>query len=113
MADVTVAPQQIARAGLAPTYQSIDATDTYLINNAGKMFVQVKNTGATESVVSVVTPGTVDGLAIAERTFTVPITTGDRMAGPFPPSVYNAAGEHLIRLTQDQATGVTLGAFIL
>lgn len=113
MADVTVAPQQIARAGIAPTYQAIDATDTYLMNNAGRMFVQLKNTGGSPSVVSIVTPGTVDGLAIAERTFTVPATTGDRMAGSWPPSVYNAAGEHLIRLTQDQATGVTLGAFIL
>lgn len=113
MADVTIAPQAIVRAGLAPVYTAIDATDTYLINNAGRMFLHVKNTNAAIATITVETPGTVDGLAIAERTFTVPATTGDRMAGPWPPSTYNAANVHNIRVTCDLATGVTLGGFYI
>ena len=57
--------------------------------NDGRTFIEVEN-GATQVVVTVLIPITVDGQAVADPTFTVPLNE-DHLFGPFPPSVYNNA----------------------
>lgn len=112
MADVVLTQKQVLRTGLTPAYQGIDATDTYYLENQGKVFLHFLNTGGSPAVVTFDTEGQVDGLDLENPTVSVPATTGDRMIGPFPASweVKVGAQSGRIKFTQDQATGVTVMA---
>ena len=55
--------------------------------NDGRMFIEVEN-GATQTIATVVTQVLVDGQAVADPTYTVPLND-DYLFGPFPPTVYN------------------------
>lgn len=111
MADVRLTVQEINRAaGLTPTYKTdMSASDTYFVANDGRTFLHCTNSGGSDSVITVVTPGTVDGQAVADKTFTVAQTSGNKMIGPFPPNLYNAAGEFSFTLTN--ATDVDCAVF--
>ena len=67
------------------------SSNTYLIPNNGRVVLVVQSTaGAT---ITVATPGTVDGNAIADLTFAA-AATKQYVIGPFPPDVYNnSAGQ--------------------
>lgn len=102
MAEVRLTPQDLTRAGsgLAPTLKSdMSASDTYLVANDGRTVLYFENTGESSSVVTIVTPTTVDGNAVADKTVTVPATTGKRFVGPFPPHLYNVGNELTFTLT--------------
>jgi len=111
MADVQFEPEQVTLAGLAATYNSIDATDVYFANNSrGKVFLLFKNTGGSPSVVTFDITQTVAGLTVTDPTVSVPATTGERLIGPFP-GVWEEAGgvqKGRVKFSQDQATGVTV-----
>jgi hypothetical protein len=82
---------QITRAGVAPAAQVTgDATnDHYLAWNDGGVVLEVGNVDAGAShAATVITPGSVDSLAVADLTITVP-ASATRYAGPFPPAIYN------------------------
>lgn len=66
---------------------SVAADDHSFVNN-GRTILQVRNTVGTSRVVTIETPGTVDGLAVAERTVTVGAGK-TAYIGPFPRSIYN------------------------
>ena len=88
MADVSVDIQQVIRAGLTPSYQGgIDAADTFHVQNNGAVLLHVKN-GGTASTLTIKTQGTVDGLAVADRTVAVPEDT-ELFIGPFAVEIYN------------------------
>lgn len=87
MARTVATVQEISRAGTTPTYNAAHDDGNYFAND-GRTMIQVLNVGA-EMTVTIQTPGLVDGLAIGERTVVVPLTTGNKMIGPFPPDVYN------------------------
>ena len=92
MADVTLVPQRINDVGVTPTRTgSLSTSNTYIVRNTGRMWLHFKKSGAGACVVTIQTPKTVGGLAVAERTLTVPATTGDKTIGPFPPGTYNDA----------------------
>ncbi|HEY0882253.1 MAG TPA: hypothetical protein VGD87_12010, partial [Archangium sp.] len=56
--------------------------------NYGQEVVVIKNGGGSSITLTVTTPATVDGLAVADRTAV--IAAGEtRMVGPFPPGWYN------------------------
>lgn len=111
MADVTISLQKIVPTGLTPAFTgSLLTTNTYKVRNNGNVVVQVKKSGAGDCTVTINTPGTVGGLAIAEQTVTVVATTGDKMIGPFPPSVYNDSSGDL-NITFSEITGLTMAAF--
>ncbi|SFK92661.1 hypothetical protein SAMN05216275_14167 [Streptosporangium canum] len=75
--------QVLTPTGIAPTYAAVGGSgDSFTPGD--HVFLHVKNAGGSPSTVTVTTPGTVDGLAIADLTVTVPATTGDRMIGPLP-----------------------------
>lgn len=114
MTDVTLNAQQVVRTGLAPVYTAagssplLNTSDTFKFVNTGKEFLHVKKSGAGACTVTIKTPGTVDGLAVSERTVNVPATTGDVMIGPFPPNIYNAPGTNLMEgVTFSEVTGLT------
>ena len=108
MADVIRTPEKISRNGIDLTdISGLLTADTQVIRNNGKVFLHFKNTGAGACIVTFITQGTVDAQAIADRTVTVPATTGDIHVGPFPPDIYNDASRDL-RLTLSEVTGLTM-----
>jgi hypothetical protein len=59
--------------------------------------------------VTIVTPESVDGLAVAERTVSIPALTGDVMVGPFPPAHYNLPGMSTFAgFTVSEVTGLSV-----
>lgn len=113
MATNALATQQLTDLGAAPAYTAAGATpllntgDAYTFNNDGRTLLYFKKTGAGACTVTVVTPNTVRGKAIADTTFVVPATTGDVMAGPFPPDLYNDANSN-VSFSVSDATGLSV-----
>jgi hypothetical protein len=108
MAIVTVVVQKLSTNGLDLTDNgSLSISDTYQVPNNGKVFVHFKKTGAGACTVTIVTPGTLDGNAVADKTFSVPATTGDIHVGPFEPGIYNASGQPYFEFTLSEVTGLT------
>lgn len=111
MADVTVTVQQLNRTALNPTDNgSLSVSDVYQVPNDGKVILHFKKTSGTDCVVTVRTPGTIDGNAVAELTFTVPATTGDIMVAGLDPRIYNQFGLHYFEFTLDNIAGLTYAA---
>ncbi len=108
MADRTLTPQVMTDTGVAPTYTgSLLTADTHIVRNNGRMFLHFLKTGAGACTVTVQTPATMGGKAVAETTFSVPATTGDVMAGPFPDRLYND-GSNDMRFTLSEITGLSV-----
>ncbi len=91
--EVRLSVEQSLKSGLAATYTSsgLLAANTYKVRNDGKVFLHFKKTGAGDCTVTITTPGTSQGLAIADQTVTVAATTGDKFVGPLPASLFNDA----------------------
>jgi|WetSurMetagenome_2_1015567.scaffolds.fasta_scaffold332108_2 hypothetical protein len=120
MATVTLTVQDSTRAGATLTYTSngaspaLNTSDTFTFVNTGREAIVFQKTGANPCTVTIDTPGTVDGLAVGQRTATVAAGTGDAIAtttvvmvGPFPPSTYNTPGTpNLSGFTVSEATGL-------
>lgn len=108
MPDVRKNLENIVRIGLAAAYDAtMNITDTFLVRNTGRMLLHFKKSGAGACIVTIQTPGNVDGLAIAERTVTIPATTGDKFIGPFPPNIYNDVNGD-VKFTLSEVTGLTV-----
>lgn len=108
MANIALTVEQCLAAGLTQTYTAgLTTTDTYQFANDGRTFLQFVKTAAVACTVTIVTSGTFQGLAIADVTVTVPATTGNVMAGPFPPMAFNdTAG--LVNLTLSNVAGLSV-----
>ncbi len=90
MARTVLTVQDVVRTGLAPSYAAGDSANGHSFDNEGhNVFLQVKNADASPINVTIITPGTVDGHAIADLVVSIPATTGDKMIGPFPAAVYD------------------------
>ena len=107
MARTALAVQQVERAGLTPAYTAANAQGHSIINGDGGAFLHVKTSG-TPCDVTVQTPGTVDGEAIADRVVSLGAAT-EAMVGPFPPSVYNQA-DGTVYVDFSAVAGVTCAA---
>jgi hypothetical protein len=104
----------ITRAGITDTLAAANA-DGSRFSNDGKTFLEVANASGDTITVTVETPGTVDGLAIADLEVAVPDGT-TKFIGPFPPSLYNQlAGSYTgyVYVTYSSATTVTVAAWRL
>ena len=88
MARVSITPQACSDAGIALTYVA-PTVDGIMIPGDGQTKVLVKNANAAACTVTVQTPEQRAGLDVTERTVTVPLTTGERLIGPFSQSTYN------------------------
>ena len=109
MADVIVAPQSVPRTGLDLTDTGIDATDTYFVKISRGVFIQIKNTAGSISVVTIDTVQKVDGLELENIVINVPATTGDVHIANIPASwLDNVTNPGHLKFSQDQATGVTV-----
>lgn len=102
--------QSIVRAGLTPAFASAAGGGDEFVNT-GNEYIEVINGDASSKTVTVVTPGTVDGLGITDRTVTIP--AGERRKiGPFPTGTYNNASSK-VQITYSAVTSVTIGVFSL
>ena len=98
--------QEVVRAGVVPTENAVAASDTF--SNDGHTILIVTNGSGGTLVVTLVTQGTVDGQAVADRT--VSIATGVKKAiGPFIRSVYNDS-DGKVTAQYDATTSVTAAA---
>ena len=121
MATVTLSVQDITRGGVTTTYTAsgasplLNVADTFTFVNTGREAVIFQKTGAGGCNVIFDTPGTVDGLAVAQRTSAVAAGAADAIAttslviiGPFPPNTYNTPGSSLLSgFTVSEITGLS------
>ena len=109
MARTALTVQPMARTGLEATYGAANG-DGHSFQNDGRTFLHIKN-GATDCVITVATPRTVDGQAVTPRTVTC-TADEERFIGPFPPSLFNqmgAAGD-VVHVDFDDVSNVTVAA---
>ncbi len=100
MAALTV--ESMSRSGLEPTHTAINAGGDTFINDGKKTFIYLRN-GATALTLTIVTPATVDGLAVADRTVSIG-TNEDHIIGPWPTDQYG----NTVSLTYSDATDGTM-----
>lgn len=107
--DLTVT--EITRSGVDPSLSAANV-DGHAVENNGRMFIDVNNGGGAPITVTVQTPRTVDGLAVAE--LQVSVTNGvRRLIGPFPKATFDQPGADAGKVYVDfsAVTSVTVGAF--
>lgn len=108
MATLTV--QNLPAAGLAPTFAAVAGGGDDFVND-GTPNVIWRNTSGAPITVTAVTPRTIDGLAVADRTFSVPAAAGgvpgELIAPPFETSVYNNADDKAA-FTYSTPTGLSV-----
>lgn len=101
MATLTV--QNSDTNGLTPTMNTpASGGDTFA--NYGDVLLYFESASSARTV-TVVTPGTIHGEAIADVTITVP-ASGRQFAGPFNTDIFNTAGA--ASLTYDSIAGLTV-----
>lgn len=110
MADVRLTAQNGSTAGVTATRTALATADSYqVLLSPGGTWINWVKTGAGDATITIVTPNTVDGLAIADRDITVAATTGDVMAEFFPADYADSAGD-LVFTTDDEAS-ITAAVF--
>lgn len=106
--------QEIVRTGLTPAYGAGDAANGhYFDNRSQEVHLHVKNGDASPMTVTIVTPGTIDGLAIPDLVVTV-AATDEKIIGPFRNDLYGQAEQALskaVTIDLSSDTSLTLGAF--
>jgi hypothetical protein len=108
-APTAIAYQQIVRTGLEETLAAVDGTNGNSFQNDGRMILHVANGAVAPITVTIDTPNTVDGLAVAQ--LPVVVTNGEeRYIGPFPPNIYNDSSGN-VNVTY--SSGATVTAAVL
>lgn len=109
MARATLTPQDVVRTGLTHTFAAVDAANGNAFVNDGKTVLYVKNGGVGSTNVTISTPGTVDGLAIAD--LVVAVGNGvNKLIGPFPPGIYNQSDGNV---NVDWSVGTSVTAAVI
>lgn len=90
MARTLIPVNEINRqAATPPSPTAGDPTNgNYVVNN-GRVFLELSNTDTVDRTATVVLPGTVDGQAVADRTYTVPAGGSLRPLGSWPTTTYS------------------------
>lgn len=107
MSTVAVAPQDVNRNGLTPTYGAANAGGNTVPNN-GQVLLHVKNGSGASINVTIATSVAMDGLELPDRVVAVPANS-EKIIGPFPPKTYNTASGELL-VTFSSVTTVTIAA---
>jgi hypothetical protein len=113
---VALTPKTVSRSGLAVLGGLVAATATHgnKFFNDGATMLRVKNGSASPITVTIDTPGSVDGQAVADLTVTI-AATGDvngldiQDIGPFTKTFEQADG--YVWAVFSSVTTVTVGAF--
>ena len=105
-----LAPQTVSVLGTAPTYASASGGGDK-VSPGSATVIHVKNGSGAAVTVTVVTPGTVGGLASADVTVSVP-AAGDRFIGPISDGLFRGSDGYA-DVTYSSATSVTVAALVL
>jgi hypothetical protein len=108
MARTALTVQTIEATGLNPTFVAAN-TDGHSLENNGFTYVEVINAHTEAHTVTVEHPGTVDGLAVTDRTVGVSAGSTSKI-GPFT-ARYNQAGTSVIHVNFNAVTSLSVGAF--
>lgn len=93
-------------AGLVPAFSSANASDTFVPDD--RTFLYVKNSNAATRTITVTTPPTYRGLAIADPGPTIAASgASDLVLGPFPADLYADPVTGLATVTPSATTGVS------
>ena len=108
-ANVTLTVQTTSKTGsdVSRTDSGLSTSNTYKFRNDGKVLLLFEKSGAGDCTVTVTTPGTASGLAIADVTFNVPASTGDVVAGPFQTSLFNDSSDD-VSFTISDTVGLSI-----
>ena len=80
MADVRLTPQNLSDVAQDTTRTAIATGNVYQVRiPPGGVMLNFRKTGAGAATVTLTTPQTVQGLAVADRALTVDATTGDEI----------------------------------
>ncbi len=109
MGTTTWTPDRATYAGVTPVRHGTltASTETYKFRNDGNTRLLCEKTGAGACTMTMVTPATLQGRAVADDTVVIAATTGDVVAGPFAPSVYNDSNGDM-SITFSETTGLTV-----
>lgn len=102
----TLAIQPITNVGLVPTYTAAAGGGDKAATGPG-LFLHVKNGAASAITVTLETPQTVDGLAVADREITVGATAEVMIALPH---LYRHPADGLASIAYSAVTSVTVAA---
>ena len=91
MPRTAITAQTVTSAGVAATYEPANTLGNSYRLARGRV-LHIKNASGAAVTATIPTPGTVDGLAIADRTVTVPAGT-DRFLGLGTIDVHKSSGE--------------------
>lgn len=108
MAVQTFTPSQLTGNGgatVAATQNVPLAADTHKFLNDGKTILSFDK-GANAATVTVTTPNTVRGVAVADPTYTIAASTEGQYIGPFSPDVFNDSDGY-VTFSVSEATGMT------
>jgi hypothetical protein len=89
-----------------------DSTNGMNFQNDGNMFIHAKNTNAAQRTLTILTPARVAGVDVADVAVVLPLTTGDKMIGPFDPTIFNQS-DGTVNVDLDASAGVTIAVFKL
>lgn len=100
----TRATQTIDNDGLVATYHAATTGAGDQITPGPGVAIHVKNAHSAETIVTIVTPGTVDGLAVSDRTVTVAQATEQFISVP---EMYRSSVDGLATITWSVVTAIT------
>ena len=112
MADITLTPSNESIGGFAPVYRaSFDTADEYFVKNNGRLKLLAKRGGtASDTTLTVETTRQVDGLDVADRSYTLAPDT-ELVFGPFKPDVYNNADGNIAFTVTGTISDLEVAAF--
>ena len=102
-----LASQKVVRTGLAPAYAAANAGGDTFTPGQG-VFLEAKNASGAAITVTIVTPGSTSGQAIADVAVSVPATTGERKIGPLPGSLFADPATGVGNITYSGVTSLTV-----
>ena len=107
----TVTAEAMAYTGLVATYNEANASDQ--VKAGGNVFLHVKNADDAPTTVTLTTPGTVAGLAIADPATTVAAGT-EAFIGPLDVAQFaDSSDSNLVTVSFSNITSVTFAAVYL
>ena len=89
----------------------VAAALSQVVPNTGRELIHIKNVSGG-AITCTLTPNTFVGHTVSPIVITVGATTGEHMAGPFPPAAFNTTTDG-VPLVWSALTDVTIGVFKL
>lgn len=115
MAFTLLTLQTTTRQGITPTYGACASGGNSFDNASQAVILHVKNTDSSIHTLTIDSTKTIDGRVLPTLQIQVPITTGEKIIGPFPNELYGEVDTDngiakAVKITFDAVTGMTIAA---